>query len=694
MAEPDGSYGGAPEKGSGRRTVFRLENVRVDPLADRYFSLKRGADERVAVLIGLKPGIHARVLLQAPRGVDVSAADWRGNLSIAPIYTEYAAADVLGRSGWVTGHATRRFFGWLMAEPAIQDLIESIALSAAPRESKPRPALRKSAKPAMPSAAGLAGAKVVLAVIDDWIGAANYRFRLTNGNTRCLGLWLQGVEGAGAPPPGFTFGRGLKASDINALLAASGTDEEAFERSLFAPGRAMPSRRLSHGTHVADLFAGYGHHPAAETKEGKSRPIIGVALPQVSLRDTSGLPLITPLVNALAYVIQTMMGAGWASPPPVVVNYSNGAMSDIERKQDAARDAVTAMMDAYNTIFPQSPMVMVTAAGNSFQEQGHACVPRVGVPSARRWPLDLRIMPDDRTPSYVTLELPPGAAAYRLEVTAPGLQPKIVDPGQLDAEITDSMGRIVAQLRYDPPPPGLQGIFTLIIEPTADPLDGAADGLAPHGIWRLELSGPGTAKKKAVHSFIARDITLPGSPSFGRQARFEDAAFERTDRIGRPGSTDAPASAIKRGGAINVIGSAFAAGPVSVAARVIRTDRPADYSSAGYPLAPPQPLSIRGPDVITDAEHSEIVAGLLAAGTRTGSIVAMSGTSVAAPVAARALADALATGSPGLPANANAGRILAKLLASGAAVQDARRGFGAIATTGRRNVELIALRDR
>src|SRR5271166_5506697 len=53
------------------------------------------------------------------------------------------------------------------------------------------------------------------------------------------------------------------------------------------------------------------------------------------------------------------------------------------------------------------------------------------------------------------------------------------------------------------------------------------------------------------------------------------------------------------------------------------------------------------PDAIVPTDDSRVHSGLLAAGSRSGSVVAMNGTSVAAPQIARAVADDLAAGGNG-----------------------------------------------
>jgi hypothetical protein len=691
-ADPEG-YGGSSGWRNTARSPFQSDAVKIDPLADRYFSWK-SLDVPVAVLIGLNAGIEPSSLVLPPDGSGISRKAWSDAIEVTTAFVSGPAEAVLARTGYATGYATGRFLQWLVTNPAVQALVRSITLSAAPAKVS-------KAAGGMPAAGGLpSNTEVVLAVIDDWIGVANQRFRLASGATRCIGLWLQGVDGIGQPPVGFGSGRGLDASEIDALLATAHGDEELFERMLYAPGHTRPTQRLSHGTHVADLFAGYGHAPASEAKEGKNRPMIGVALPHIALRDTSGLPLLVPLVNAVAYVIETVLAQGGKKPPPVVINYSNGAMADICHHLSETRDAITAMMDAYNLVHPKAPIAFVTAAGNSFQERCFARLPRQGsMPPAKRLPLDLRIMPDDKTRSYVTYELPTGVSAYSLTVEPPGLPAGTVDMANQSALLLDLQGQRIAQLLYDPPSsvrPG--GIFTLIVEPTTDPLEGLPGGIAPPGVWQLTLGGSAALTGGEVKVSIARDVAPLGFPTFGRQAHFEDTAYERYQADGRPGETDTPASAVQRGGAMNILGTDLAAGPVSVAARFVRSGKPTYYSSAGSGLLDHPPMSVRAPDVIADADHTDVMMGLLATGIRSGSFVAMNGTSVSAPLVARNIATALASGTPPVAApGANVGREIARQLANGVASQpppDARRGFGPLPTTGVQNVALIALRDQ
>ena len=99
--------------------------------------------------------------------------------------------------------------------------------------------------------------------------------------------------------------------------------------------------------------------------------------------------------------------------------------------------------------------------------------------------------------------------------------------------------------------------------------------------------------------------------------------------------------------------------------------RLADYSASG-PLR--QNKVRRGPDGLAPSEKSVDVKGLLGAGTRSGSVYRMNGTSVAAPQVARKTLNWLATQQGG--PNPDAQAIRDAILRSGPS--DPREGVGPI----------------
>ena len=101
---------------------------------------------------------------------------------------------------------------------------------------------------------------------------------------------------------------------------------------------------------------------------------------------------------------------------------------------------------------------------------------------------------------------------------------------------------------------------------------------------------------------------------------------------------DEPKSAVKRAGTLNPI----ATGRHTIVIGGFRRKDllPADYSGEGAVA------SRVGPDALAVSDHSIVHSGLLAAGTRSGSVIALTGTSLAVPQITRLVACLLAEGEP------------------------------------------------
>jgi Subtilase family len=127
----------------------------------------------------------------------------------------------------------------------------------------------------------------------------------------------------------------------------------------------------------------------------------------------------------------------------------------------------------------------------------------------------------------------------------------------------------------------------------------------------------------AVDAWIERDDAPFHSGRSRSQAVWLTAA--------RPSSATAPP--IQRLGTLNSL--AHGTRTTVVGGSVRATGEMAAYSAAGPGRQKPVP----GPDLVAPCEEN-IGLGLLAAGTRSGSQVRMAGTSVAAPLVARAIVNA------------------------------------------------------
>jgi hypothetical protein len=214
--------------------------------------------------------------------------------------------------------------------------------------------------------------------------------------------------------------------------------------------------------------------------------------------------------------------------------------------------------------------------------------------------------------------------------------------------LQDAAGDIVGRLFCVKEPfPTERACVTLSVSPTVG--DSMLSQLSPSGIWKIRITNKSLARNEKVQIWCQRDESLPGYPVLGRQAYFDNECYVRFDPIGNPLATDPPGSdcPVKRAGSYN----GFASGkePTVAGGFVRTTGEMADYSSAG-PITPardkPQP-NRTGPDASAVSDDSPVLYGVLSAGSRSGSIVAQNGTSVAAPQVARLIADELAAGQPG-----------------------------------------------
>lgn len=157
----------------------------------------------------------------------------------------------------------------------------------------------------------------------------------------------------------------------------------------------------------------------------------------------------------------------------------------------------------------------------------------------------------------------------------------------------------------------------------------------------------GTAPLLDVRAWVQRDDTAPGHAFGGRQSYFDDPRYRRFDGCGRALADDPVCnfSIVRRRGTI----SAVATGRYPIVVAGFRgVDRsPSPRISAGSALAPLDrgAPSKHGPDASLAVDGTPSHHGLLGAGTRSNSCVAMSGSSVAAPLATAQVAEWLIYGS-------------------------------------------------
>jgi hypothetical protein len=231
----------------------------------------------------------------------------------------------------------------------------------------------------------------------------------------------------------------------------------------------------------------------------------------------------------------------------------------------------------------------------------------------------------------VMLTPPEGVAPY----------PICPEAGVMNELLVDD--RPIAGVYYDAFP--TRERLVLVINPTVR--NDQHRDLAPSGRWKVSIGNSG-GQTITAHFYVQRDDTPFGYPRRGRQSRFDHPlAYERDEKTGdyRQQAPDCP---IIYEDTLSSIATCPPGRTIVVgAAEATDNHPPADYTSSG-------PTRLRsGPDNSAFADDGDAHWGRLAAGTFSGSVVAMRGTSVAAPQIVRHAAEQLQImNSPGYDASA------------------------------------------
>ena len=510
-----------------------------------------------------------------------------------------------------------------------------------------------------PSGRASAQGVVIIGIIDDGIAFGHQRFWRDQLQTRVRYVWLQDSTPSTARPlVGLALnGIELTRADIDTLLgesaSAGSVDEDLFYQRAGAVdfGRQTHksvAQRISHGAHVMDVAAGYDYRSLDDQPFLDARPIICVQLPTEVTADTSGGTLESYLLDAIDYIliraddVACELGTG---PLPVVINFSYGHYSDphdgTSLLEAAIDQRIRERVEACD-----APLRVVLPSGNAHLSRTHARLSFQAVGQTRS--LEWRVLPDDKSPSFMEIWLPRGAPASRIEVsvTAP-----TGETTTLLGEDTSRSERLppgapanqeicLVDYRYEPVAD--RGMYLITLQPT-ERLQPTREPVAPSGVWRVHLTNLAFGPNDDIRAWVRRDDTPLGFPIHGRQSYFDHECYERYDESGRPIEEDVPADCeIARGGTIS--GLATGQETIVIGGYYRQELRPVEYSAGGPTNDAPTRV---GPDATAVSDDSVVHRGILAAGTRSGSVVALDGTSISAPQITRWVADALAAGRPG-----------------------------------------------
>jgi len=661
MSSASGSKG--PPRGGGGLAGPYFEWARATGYAycgpAEWMPLLIELQDRSPLRLGNAQAFTAYVL---KRQAVADGTDWVHDLRVPRMYLE-CPARMSASPNCISVLARRRF-------------LDAIHLGASPAESIRRCELGRPNQlgavvpmPAIDRGVGLGCApqvvpEVITAVIDDGIAFAHDRFFDGPGSTRIEYVWDQQYLSFEWFDVGYgrEIGKRDPVDGIDQLMADSKhaglvDEDEVYRRS----GQIDPYRRerqplvlrASHGTHVADLACNaplpmnpyQDHVPRQRPAPGK-RPIIAVQLPTLSVDDSSGASLGPQIFNGVFYAIlraDQLAARCGCGPVPLVVNVSYGIFDGPHDGSSLFEQLLDGLILLCNTLVPDSLRVLLPA-GNNHLSRCHARFDvEVGEDKTLRW----RVLPDDRTESWVEIRLPVGTDPSKVDVklSAPN---GVGDSGWVSSGVVTPVqigGQIVGSVDARPDLFAARPRVTIFLAPTTSADPGLVLALA--GLWIIEVRHRLAAKLKNMDAWIRRDDPAPGCPQRGRQSYFDDPNYPRFDVRGRVIEQDEPTDAayVRRDGTLN--GLATGRQPLVVGG-FRRSDRaPAPYSASGpVPRQTAALLGGDGPEAMLPSDDAPSHFGVLAAGTRSGSCVAMQGTSVAAPLAARWVAEKMVSKQP------------------------------------------------
>ncbi|WP_162915124.1 S8 family serine peptidase [Desertibaculum subflavum] len=490
--------------------------------------------------------------------------------------------------------------------------------------------------------AAVAAPGAIVAIIDDGVGVAHQRFRSAPDRTRIahfLDMTTNGLDTSGPKPTEELLARSWTAEQINQLLAAHVEDTDVY-RAMglidFKQERRQPLRAAtSHGTHTLDTAAG-------EASGAGGYPIIAVQQPAQVAEDRSDAWMPQTLKRALDWILVKAVDLSWEygrERIPLVLNCSVGSMAGPLDGQSDMERRFTQFLRVYRAGDDRLAHV-VLSAGNNLQARA-AARHKAGDKCPIRW----RVQPDDRTPSYVQIWLPlvdagaPQQVAVRLcpprggpATAAPSEREKVVQ-WQVDSKVLASIYHQI----HRRPGNKMRECITIAIRATAD--DGDPVPVVPAGTWMIHIDNLHLDADAMIDLRVHRDDPGLFVRRKARQSRFEHPDYVEFDPVsGRPHNDETrEVSPVRRQRTL----SAYAGGTDTIVVGGYRRSdgEPAIYSSSG-----PTDGGRVGPDLAAVSEESAAFRGLIGAGTQSGSVALLNGTSVAAPQVTRRLADLLAAG--------------------------------------------------
>ncbi|WP_137918968.1 hypothetical protein [Hydrogenophaga sp. 2FB] len=545
----------------------------------------------------------------------------------------------------------RRFFDKLRSDAHLRGLIQRFELGLPVGHHTH--ALVDPCTPDSPPtpAQGLLSGKV-LGLIDGGLAFANDQLLNRFGLARVKHFWRQDdtVNGnwpgnqphhcvpldparAGPTPHDMGYGHELSAARIDAAMMVFSRHGHVDEDALYEHLQLWDlTRPVNHGTHVMSQACGKGTllHPMDD--EASRCDLVAVQLDWSNVLDTSGGAMNVSVLDGLMYIL-----ARCAPGAQVVVNISWGTLAG----PHDGTSVLEAAMDQLIALYAGNLHITVPA-GNAYQSRTHA---NATLPPGESVALHWRVQPDDRTESYLEIWLPDGAQSVQIGITPPGhAQPLPAMPMDHGGLWNNAHGAPLCGLIYPTSTAlGHHGTCALLaIAPTFSRDATTATTLA--GSWTVTLTNTGTSAT-LFDAYIERDDVAIGQNTGAKQSYLEDRRYDTSGNIGSFVDHASDPTPIRRSGTFNSLST----GQRTVSVGGTREHAsPSGHFALYSPRKPdpdagrPQRPGVRkAPQTLKPCDDNPALRGVLGAGSRSGSVVRLAGTSTAAPVEARAILNSL-----------------------------------------------------
>lgn len=514
------------------------------------------------------------------------------------------------------------------------------------------------------------GIDAIVAVIDDGVNFGHERFRYAADKSRVAYAWVQ--DGVATKKSKVPFGREWLQRDINKALVKN-TDPNALLSDLdlvdfTRTGIRSVTRRMSHGTHMTDLASGYsvgdplarqifvGDTVLGDDVDPSKIALITVQLPFLMTQESSGASYEPFVAGAVEYVLdraqKLIASQGKKRKIPTLINMSYAIAGGPHNGESPMSRKIAALLDDYNAPKKKGgpncgEAYLMLPSGNRYMERGHAQIQAAN--GEAELTLPWRLLPGDQTSSFLELWVPAGAeGTVRVQPSGgKALQYTIGD----DARVGENdAGDTICRVSTDVKSGNERKRVMIAVAPSDTTWMAASDRRSPalSGVWTVTLSATNCAEGDWVDAWIQRDESPYLYRANAVQSYFEDPAYERFDAKGDPQQQDSAASVIKREGTLSglatiaspyvrIVGGKF--GHVSEIDVTTGSPfaKPSLYAAEGF--SDPRGAVQNTPHFSAVADRSRVLSGVMAAGTSSGSVVAVTGTSAAAPQVVRWLTE-------------------------------------------------------